>query len=210
MCDANNPVLATHWTGQNTALILGSCITWPDTLSHEYWSVLFPLLGKIGIMDFYDSPYCVSLTPCTSVGLCCKSEISEYVLFKSWSSSVDSLNSNPYSPKFLLLDKVQYSGNNSCGLRETFCFCWSPFLPYGLKICEIFIVTCIWNIDQDGSRGLIDNFCFPQRSSCKVAGSSAAPEITVNPHRSSARETQFQRENENVCNGNRRRWHSTR
>jgi hypothetical protein len=88
-------------------------------------------------------------------------------------------------------------------LLESFSAVWS-------ENCEIFIVICIWNIDQGGSGDLIDNFCFPQRSSSKVAGSSAAPEINVNPLRSSTRETQFQRENENVCNGNRRRWHSTR
>jgi hypothetical protein len=64
------------------ALILGSSITWPGTLSHAYWSVLFPLLGKNEIMHFCDSPYCVAPSPHTSIGLFHKSEFSECVFFK--------------------------------------------------------------------------------------------------------------------------------
>jgi hypothetical protein len=43
----------------------------PDVSSPECWNVVSPLLGEDEVMYFFDSAYCIPLSPHTSIGLPC-------------------------------------------------------------------------------------------------------------------------------------------
>lgn len=73
-----NPIRPRH----STCRLFGNALSRKSEKAQLYSGVPSPLLGENGIMHYFDSLQCVTLSPRASTGLPRKCEISERVLFR--------------------------------------------------------------------------------------------------------------------------------